>query len=121
MSIKSKIAAIIAASLGMVFTQSSAGRAETEDNSAPEKVIKIATPIDLDEDVLYSELPDEALERAAASDLFTPKCNSNAAITCAGDCNAQVKKSPSGGLKYEDRKVPPPTVPPKPAQGNKNK
>jgi hypothetical protein len=65
MSIKS-IAAIAAASIGMVLTQSSSPRAETEDNSAAEKVTKIAAPIDVDEEVLYSAVPDEALEKAAA-------------------------------------------------------
>jgi|SRR5262249_5661668 len=67
MSIKSKIAAIAAASLGMVLTQSSAPRAETEDNSAPEKVTKITAPIDVDEEVLYSALSDDVLEKAAES------------------------------------------------------
>ena len=71
MSIKSKIAAITAASIGMVLTQSSSPRAETEDNSAPEKVTKIAIPIDVDEEVLYSAVPDEALEKAAASSVWT--------------------------------------------------
>jgi hypothetical protein len=128
MSIKSKIAAIVAASLGMVLTQSSASRAETENSSAPEKATKIAAPIDVDEDVLYSELPDEVLEKAAASSggpTYTAcgACNTGA-MSCASSC---VKKpAPSGGLKYEERKVPPkgstgPTVPPKPTQGNKNK
>jgi hypothetical protein len=63
MSDKPKIALITAASLGMVLTQSSAPRAETEDNSTPEKITKIAG--DLDEDVLYSTLSDDALEKAA--------------------------------------------------------
>jgi hypothetical protein len=67
MSSTSRIAVIAAASLGLVLTQSSAPRAETEDSSAPEKVTKIAAPIDLDEEVLYSALPDEVLEKAAAS------------------------------------------------------
>src|SRR5262249_8860924 len=67
MSIKSKIAAIAAASIGMVLTHSSSLRAENEDSSAPEKVLKITAPIDLDEEVLYPALPDEVLERAAAS------------------------------------------------------
>jgi len=61
MSIKSKIAAIAAASIGMVVTQSSSLRAE---NNAIEKVTKIAA--DVDEEVLYSALPDEVLENAAA-------------------------------------------------------
>ena len=63
MSIKSKIAAIAAASIGMVLTQSSSPRAETEDNSAPEKVTKIAAH--LDEEILYSALSDDVLEKAA--------------------------------------------------------
>ena len=54
MSNKSKIAAIAAASLGMVLTQSSAPRAETEDNGAPEKVTKITAPIDIDDEIFYS-------------------------------------------------------------------
>jgi hypothetical protein len=126
MSIKSKIAAIAAASLGMVLTQSSSPRAEIEDNSAPEKVTKIAAPVDVGEDVLYSELPDEALERAAASSPFSAAsacCNTGAAMSCNSvSCNAQVKKPPSGGLKYEGRKPPlGPTVAPKTPQGNKSK
>jgi hypothetical protein len=119
MSIKSKIAAIAAASIGMVLTQSSSPRAETEDNSAAEKVTKIAAPIDVDEEVLYSAVPDEALEKAAASPL-TLNCAPTNAMSCSGGC--QVKKPSSGGLKYEDRKVPlGPTVAPKPTQGIKNK
>jgi hypothetical protein len=126
MSSKSKIAAIVAASLGMVLTQSSAPRAETEDNSAPEKVTKITAPIDVDDEIFYSALPDEALERAAASSPFsasTACCNTGAAMSCNSvSCNAQVKKPPSGGLKYEGRKPPlGPTVAPKTPQGNKNK
>jgi len=120
MSIKSKIAAIVAASLGMVLTQSSASRAENEDSSAPEKVTKIAAPIDVDEDVLYSALPDEVLEKAAASGTFTPNCNSAAVMTCPGAaaCNTQVKKPPSGGSPKGSTG---PTVAPKTPQGNKNK
>jgi hypothetical protein len=119
MSIKSKIAAIGAASLGMVLTQSSAPRAETEDNSAPQKVAKITAPIDVDDEIFYSALPDEALERAAASQPqtlaggCTPPTNQATLVNC---CNTQVKKLPSGGLKTG-----PTTVPPKPIQQNKNK
>src|SRR5689334_7027085 len=91
MSIKSKIAAIAAASLGMVLTQSSATRAETEDNSAPEKVTKITPPIDVNEDVFYSAVPDEVIENAA-SDRF-------GANFSPAPC--PVKKPSSGGLKYE--------------------
>jgi hypothetical protein len=123
MSIKSKIAAIVAASLGMVLTQSSASRAETENSSAPENVTKIAAPIDVDEDVLYSALPDEVLERAAGFGgtvhLAAPGASNGGTCvsTCATNCYPQsVKKPPSGGLKTG-----PTTVPPKPAQGNKNK
>jgi hypothetical protein len=65
MSSTSKIAVITAASLGLVLTQSSASRAETENSSAPEKVTRIAAPIDVDEEILYSALPDEVLEKAA--------------------------------------------------------
>jgi hypothetical protein len=65
MSNKSKIAVITAASIGMVLTQSSSLRAENEDTNAPEKVTKIAVPVDLDEAVLYSTLPDEVLENTA--------------------------------------------------------
>jgi hypothetical protein len=130
MSIKSKIAAIAAASLGMVLAHSSASRAETEDNSAPEKVTKIAVPIDVDE-VFYSALPDEVLERAAGFGGTVHLAAGSAALatcTCMGpNCEGQsVKKPTYGGMRYEDRKVPPkgstgPTVPPKPTQGNKNK
>ena len=122
MSIKSKIAAIAAASIGVVLTQSSATRAETEDNSAPEKVTKIAAPIDVDE-VFYSAVPDEVLERAAASQPQTmgAGCNNTVVATGVACCNTQVKKS-SGGLKYEGGKPPlGPTVPPKSTQGIKNK
>ena len=119
MSIKSKIAAIAAASIGMVLTQSSSPRAETEDNSAPEKVTKIAAPIDVDEDVLYSAIPDEALERAAASQgqtLIGAGCSPLSLVNSAANCcNTQVKRPPSGGLKVPSG----PTVAPKPTQGNK--
>jgi hypothetical protein len=64
MSSTPKIAVITAASIGMVLTQSSL-LAETEDSSAPERVTKIAAPIDLDEEALYSALTDEVLEKAA--------------------------------------------------------
>jgi hypothetical protein len=64
MSNKSKMALIAAASIGMVLTQSSSLRAEKQDRSAPEKVTKIVA--DLDEEVLYSALPDEVIEKAAA-------------------------------------------------------
>jgi hypothetical protein len=125
MSIKSKIAAIVAASLGIVLTQSSSPRAETEENGAPENVTKIAAPIDLDEEVLYSALPDEVLEKAAASTPLSAAsaCCGVVSNDCTGNssCNTQVKKSPSGGLKYDRRLPPGPTVAPKPAQGNKNK
>jgi len=131
MSIKSKIAAIAAASLGMVLTQGSSLRAETEDNSAPEKVAKIAAPIDVDEEILYSALSDEVLEKAAG---FGGTVHLASAVpTCAGTCIScnqtpaqSIKAPPFSGMKYEDRKVPPKgstgsTVPPKPTQGNKNK
>jgi hypothetical protein len=128
MSIKSKIAAIVAASLGMVLTQSSASRAETENSSAPEKVTRIAAPIDVDEEVLYSALSDEVLEKAAGSGGTVHLASLG--ITCSFlNCNQpqQSVKAPTfGGMKYEDRKVPPKgstglTVPPKPTQGNRNK
>jgi hypothetical protein len=48
MSSTSKIAVVTAASIGMVLTQSSSLLAEKQDSSAPEKVTKIAAPIDLD-------------------------------------------------------------------------
>ena len=67
MSNKSNLAVITAASIGVVLTQSSSLLAEKQDSSAPEKVTKIAAPIDLDEEVLYWALPDEALEKAAGS------------------------------------------------------
>ena len=119
MSITSKKALISAASIGMVLTQSSSPRAETEDNSAPEKVTKIAAPIDVGEEVLYSAVPDEALERAAAGPPTTspPNCGPTGAMSCASSCNTQVKKPPSGGLKVPSG----PTVAPKPTQGIKNK
>ena len=65
MSIKSKIAAIAAASLGMVLTQSSSLLAEKQNSNAPEKVTKTAAPTDLDEEVLYSAVSDDVLEKAA--------------------------------------------------------
>jgi hypothetical protein len=124
MSIKSKIAAIVAASLGMVLTQSSAPRAETDDNSAPEKATKIAAPIDLDE-IFYTALPDEVLERAAASGSPTAHCNTgdsctaNCATYVVGGCITQPVKKPSLGASPKGSTGP--TVPPKPAQGIKNK
>jgi hypothetical protein len=124
MSIKSKIAAIAAASIGMVLTQSSSPRAETEDNSAPEKVTKIAAH--LDEEILYSALSDDVLEKAATEGFGA--CISPNTMGCGmcGGHSQSIKKPPSGGFMYEDRKVPPKgntglTVPPKPTQGNKNK
>jgi hypothetical protein len=120
MSIKSKIAAIAAASLGMVLTQSSAPRAEIENSSAPEKLTKIAAPIDVNDEIFYSAVPDDALERAAASTPFSAQsaCCGVLSNDCTGSssCNTQVKKLPSGGLKRG-----PTTVPPKPIQQNKNK
>jgi hypothetical protein len=56
-----KIAVITAASIGLMLTQSSSLRAENESSSAPERATEIAAPIDLDEEVLYSALPDEVL------------------------------------------------------------
>jgi hypothetical protein len=50
MSSTSKRAVITAASIGIVLTQSSSLLAEKQDG-APEKVTKIAAPIDLDEEV----------------------------------------------------------------------
>jgi len=125
MSIKSKIAAIAAASLGMLLTQSSSPRAETESSSGREKA-KIAAPIDVDEDVLYSALPDDVLERAAASSPFsaaTACCGVGSAVAgadCTGSsaCNTQLKKSPSGGSPKGSTR---PTVAPKTPQGSKNK
>jgi hypothetical protein len=61
-----KLAVITAASIGIVLTQSSSLLAEKQDSSAPEKVTKIAAPIDWGEEVFYSVLPDEVLEKAAA-------------------------------------------------------
>jgi len=66
MSNRSKIAAITAASIGMVLTQGSTLLAEKQDSSAPKKVTKIAAPIDLDEEVFYSALSDEAVEKAGS-------------------------------------------------------
>jgi hypothetical protein len=65
MSNNSKIGVIAAASIGMVLTQSSSLLAEEQDTSAAQKATKIAAPIDVDEEVLYSTLPDETLEKAA--------------------------------------------------------
>jgi hypothetical protein len=65
MSSTSKIAVITAASIGVVVTQSSSLRAEIEGSSPAEKVTKIAAPIAVDEEVLYSALPDDVLEKAA--------------------------------------------------------
>src|SRR5262249_50670900 len=127
MSIKSKIAAIAAASLGMVLTQSSAPRAETEDDSAPGKVTKIVAPIDVDEDVLYSALPDEFVEKAAGfgGTVHLASLVATCAATCSGVCNQpqqSVRAPPYSGLKSGAPKGSTgPTVPPKPAQGNKNK
>ena len=97
MSIKSKIAAIAAASIGMVLTQSSSPRAETEVNSAPEKVTKIAAPIDVDEDVLYSAVPDEVLEVVAGGQPNTAKTTMSKINICASGGNDDprpIKKVP---------------------------
>jgi hypothetical protein len=99
MSNKSKLAAIAAASIGMVLTQSSAPRAETKDNSAPEKLTKIAAPMDVNEDVFYSAIPDDALERVAGS-----LCSTQTAYNCwSALCNKgqPVKKPPTSQSKKQ--------------------
>ena len=106
MSNKSNLAVITAASIGVVLTQSSSLLAEKRDSSAPEKVTKIAAPIDLDEEVLYSALPDEALEKAAA---FGGVGVCSAQITCAVQaCNqgqqGQTVKKPPYSTKNPTRK-----------------
>jgi hypothetical protein len=82
MSSKSKLAVITAASIGMVLTQSSASRAETENSSAPEKVTRIAAPIDVDEEVLYS------------AQCIWPASYSHAAVT-ATNLNNRLRHRPS--------------------------
>jgi hypothetical protein len=126
MSNKSKIAAIAAASLGMVLTQSSSLRA---DSNAPERVTKIVAPVDWSEEVLYSAFSDDDLEKAVGFGFGgVGACSTATCNTCFGVCNQSqtVKKPPYVGLKYEDKKVPPmrstgPTIAPKPTQGNKIK
>ena len=92
MSSTSKIAVVTAASIGMVLTQSSSLFAENQDRS---EVTKIAAPIDLDEEVLYSALPDEALERAAALG-GVGVCSAAACTQALQACNQgqPVKKPP---------------------------
>jgi hypothetical protein len=89
MSNKSKLAVITVASIGIVLTQSSSLLAE-QDRS---EVTKIATPIDLDEEVLYSALPDEVLEKAAEVGGFGV-CSTNT-------CDLQQRTPPP------NKKVPP--------------
>jgi hypothetical protein len=97
MSNKSKLAVITAASIGVVVTQSSSLRAEKENSSASEKVI--AAPINADEDVFYSAIPDDALERAGLHLAYTTEtgmyCNTYY-------CNkGQVKKPPTSQSKKQ--------------------
>jgi hypothetical protein len=89
MSSTPKIAVITAASIGMVLTQSSSLLAEKQE---PQKVAKIAAPIDLDEEVLYSPLPDEALERAAG--FGGPGVCVTATCAQGQICNGQAVKKP---------------------------
>ena len=104
MSNKSKLAVVTAASIGIVLTQSSPLFAEIENNSAPEKVTKIAAPIDLDEEVLYSALPDEALEKAAKV-AYSTECLDNplrkgCSVRALPKTNAQgPSNGPSNGIK----------------------
>jgi hypothetical protein len=99
MSSTPKIAVITAASIGMVLTPSSSLLAENQDRS---EVIKIAAPIDLDEEVLYSALPDEALERAAG---FVGACYT---ASCGAQCNAvQTSNCNTGIANKANKKVPP--------------
>jgi hypothetical protein len=90
MSSTSKIAVVTAASIGMVLTQSSSLFAENQDRSEVTKA-----PIDLDEEVLYSALPDEALERAAALG-GVGVCSAAACTQALQACNQgqPVKKPP---------------------------
>jgi hypothetical protein len=92
MSNNSKIGVITAASIGMVLTQSSSLLAENQDRS---EVTKIAAPIDLDEEVLYSALPDKVLEKAAAL-----------ALGGVGVCSTSTCNLNEGSTSY-NKKVPP--------------
>jgi hypothetical protein len=91
MSSTPKIAVITAASIGIVLTQCSSLLAENQDRS---EVTKIAAPIDLDEGVLYSTLPDEVLEKAAAFGVGA--CSLSVVCTPTAICNQgqRVKKPP---------------------------
>ena len=64
MSGKSTKIAVMAASLGMVLTPSSAPRAEAEDGGL-RGVTNVTASVALDEDVFYSAVSDEVLEIAA--------------------------------------------------------
>jgi hypothetical protein len=106
MSSTPKIAVITAASIGMVLTQSSSLLAENQDRS---EVIKIAAPIDLDEEVLYSALPDEALERAAG---FVGACATAAQMSCGvahclGGQQTSTSNCGTGIADKANKKVPP--------------
>jgi hypothetical protein len=90
MSSTPKIAVITAASIGMVLTQSSSLLAENQDRS---EVIKIAAPIDLDEDVLYSPLSDEVLEKAALALGGVGVCSTSTCVQTCLSCG-QVTKPP---------------------------
>lgn len=98
MSSTPKIAVITAASIGVVLTQSSTLLAEKQEQ---QKEIAAATD-DLDDEVLYSALPDEALERAAGG---VGACLS---LSCAAQCNAgQTSNCNTGIANKANKKVPP--------------
>jgi hypothetical protein len=105
MSNKSKLAVITAASIGMVLTQNSAARAEIEGNTAPEKVTRIAVPINVDEEILYSALPDDVLEKAAGSGVHVAAGTYAQGCSTTAICsNAKpVKKPPSSSSKKPNK------------------
>jgi hypothetical protein len=99
-----KIAVITAASIGMVLTQSSSLLAEKQDASAAQKVTKIAAPIDLDEEVLYSVVPDEVLEVIAGGQPNTARTTMSKINICGPG---------GGGTNPVNKKVPPLSKSPK--------
>lgn len=98
MSNKSKIAVVTAASLGLVLTQSSASRAENGDSSAPQ-VTKIAAPIDVNEEVFYTPVSDDALERASGTVDLAASTGSPCVTTAICGKAQPIKKPPTSQSK----------------------
>jgi hypothetical protein len=83
----SKVAAITAATLGTLLTPTSAPRAEVEVGNSP-NLTKVTPSVDLDEDVFYSPVSDEALEIAAGRTIPTETgqaCLTGQVLSCSGN------------------------------------